>query len=240
MEAISQLHADLKRGGKVFIGKTVGGGFVRKSGDLGFFLSEQRFTRREMLIKTVNTTQTNDATKVVDMTETEITTETLETCGMVKGKRDEMDETKIDKCVEDSDFSTAIGHLEDQNKCGKVTNFGNNGERRNIRWEKTVGSKRKDQGEIDVTSEREDLDETKIDKCVEDTDIGQAIGHLKGQNKCVKSANIGNNRERRNVRWENQVGNNQDGYSSGSSKLGQKIQILKIPSHRPEPPPSHL
>ena len=86
-----------------------------------------------------------------------------------------------------------------------------------------------DRGETDDRNVEYGKDETGIEKCVEETDIGERMDNLK-EIKCGKASNfgrkatnIGNNRKRRIVRWENPVqGSTEDGRSSGSSKRKSK------------------
>ena len=79
--------------------------------------------------------------------------------------------------------------------------------------------------ETDATTETDDRDvinivydkdETKIE-CVEETDIGQRMGHLTDENKYGKATNMGNNGERRIVRWKNSVESTEDGCSNSSN-----------------------
>ena len=70
-----------------------------------------------------------------------------------------------------------------------------------------------------------DKDETKIE-CVEETDIGQRMGHLTDENKYGKATNMGNNGERRIVRWKNSVENTEDGRNNSSSSCSGKSKDM--------------
>ena len=93
--------------------------------------------REEILTTADDTTKKVNTTKIVDMIETDNTTETD-----VMDTTNDTGETKTHKCAEDPNIEQEIGHLKAQKKRGKATNFGNNRKRRSVRWEKTmVGSK---------------------------------------------------------------------------------------------------
>ena len=71
-------------------------------------------------------------------------------------------------------------------------------------------------GETDDRNNLNDKDDTKIAKCVEETDIGEITDDLKDGNKCGKATNG----KRRIVRWKNAVGSSEDGCTSKDSDPG--------------------